>query len=1103
MPTPTLSRPRAALLLTLLALTALAAVVLAPPTNAAPPDDLTLTLSLIEDSDDIIPAGGSLQLRATLSSTTAVPAPALQDISGTLRVSGSQEWEHNGRSSYSVATEYTSPIPIVVAIQPRTAAQGGDIVAATGTAVAVQPRTAAQGGDIVAVGAPYDAVGHASEAGSVDLFIAGKFVKRLTAPIPGALTANHFGQSVAVGGGYVVVGAPGTNKAYIYDAAGEWLATLKPPTGIINGLGTSVAIDDAGETIVVGAPRGYSGDNLSGAAYVFLKPDGAEWASANSDAARRLTGYLANREAGNFVGEIVAISGDGNVIIIGAPFRDTDGTGNHRNGGVLVFEKGSGWTSPDEMPEARLLADSDRTELRVGRSVDVNYDGSVIVASGHGHYDSLKDTWAGAAFVWTRNGANWADQGDNDVFTLTDADSVNGDLFGHTVAISDSGKRVVVSNAWKQADNYQAGEAHVFEVANVNDWADDSAADIVLTSPQSEAQLFFGSGLALDGEHTLVVGQTESTTFLGAESTHFSIHFQGAVNGIFTSHGRAYAFDLSAANAQASALQLNGDMLPCSSRLLDGTTTWTCSVDLDITPGNAPMITIPAGTPDGAFTISANFTVDGKENITATLPVTIGTVNEADHAEFDFAQDPGDPEITGDKDEKPYPPEIAAGDSTQLQLKILSSVDKPAGADSVSTLLFTTNMGSLNLLKPTDAAMGDCDLTCQIDVTKLNAANSGDIVVELTHPGAGKSGTAMVRAQVLPKTGGALLPIDPVTVILSGPAAELTISEPATGVLNINTATGDNDDAETRDRLRFAVSATDASGNKANVPATPRNTTIKDPEGKVVWRSASNTGDANFDVAWPLTRTETAGTVPGRAPNVVNVLTADGKLQVELDVDATAAAPLKSGEYTLEVTAGTLTATRTFMVSGGPETITISEPDSDALTIGGRFSLTAALTDAAGAAVPDGTTVKFNLTPTGPLPVLVEVRKQTTTTDGQASVTYEVISAGRASVRVSAGEAGEVRLITTTAPTPAAPPTPTNPADSLSPRMPNEYTTWLGQGTTTASALLDGLGEGFSSILLWHEGKWLRYGIADGQLIPNSINFEVTRGAILWLGSAN
>ena len=1062
-----LARPRIPLLAALFALAALAVAVLAPPTSAAPPDDLTLTLSLIEDSDNIVPAGSSLQLRAALSSTTQDPEAL--DISGTLRVSGDQEWEHNGRSSYSVATQYTSPSP-------------ND--ASTGWVVAVQERTAAEGGDIVAVGAWFDDIGGVNRAGSVDLFVAGRYQKRLTAPTPAA--TSYFGQAVDVGGGYVVVGERGANKAYIYNEEGTLLATLSASSPI-GQFGFGVGIDDSGETIVVGSRRGYSNQNTSGAAYIFTKPTGG-WADATTSTAATVTGHQAGNESGKNVGGVVGISGNGEVVIIGARFRDTDtsattGTstnaGNDHNGGVLVFVKPDDdeWdtSAADTTPDARLLADDDIFRLRVGTSVAINKDGSVIAASGNGHYGTVKNVWAGAAYVWEMPTGGWSTTAiQPDGFKLTDAENVNGDLFGHKVAVSDSGNRVIVSNAWKSADDYKAGEAHIFDKP-AGGWADDDTADTVLTSPQSEAQLFFGFGVAIDGENTVIIGQTENIEFLGADS-------------IFTDHGRAYSFDLSAADPQASAVRLNGDMLPCSSILLDETTTWTCPVDLDTTPGQAPMITIPAGTPDGTFTISANFAVDGKENITATLPVTIGTVNEADHAEFDFAQDPGDVTITGDKDEKPYPSAIPAGESTRLQLKILSSMDRPAAANSVGSLLFTTTSGSLRLLKPAGAASGTCALTCQVDVRRLNAANSGDIVVELTHPGVGKSGTATVRAQVLPKTGGSLLEVPSVTVTFSGEAAKLVISEPATGVLNVNTATGTNDDAETRDRLRLSVSATDASGNNANVPASG-STRILDPEGKVVWRSSSPT--SNFAVAWPLKK----------ADGVTDDKDADDNLQVQIDVNAPDTAPLKNGEYTLEVTANSLKATQTFTVSGGPETIVISEPDSDALTIGGRFTLTATLTDADGGAVPDGTPVTFKASATGAQPVLVEVRKTAKTTDGQASVTYEVIAAGRDSVRVSSGAAGEVRLITTTDSTPVAPPAPVNPADSLTPRMPNDYSTWLGQGSTTAAALLDGLGSGFRSILFWDEGRWLRYAVSDGRPVPSSMNFEVPRGAILWLSN--
>ena len=1105
-----LARPRIPLLAALLALAALAVAVLAPPTSAAPPDDLTLTLSLIEDSDNIVPAGGTLQLRAALSSTTQDPEAL--DISGTLRVSGDQEWEHNGRSSYSVATQYTSPSP-------------ND--ASTGWVVAVQERTAAEGGDIVVVGARHDDVvvggNTIDKAGSVDIFINGKYVQRLTAPTP--VTAHRYGQSVAVGGGYIVVGAhgPGTaavrSAVYIYNTAGELQATLTPTAAVVTAssnspmFGTGVAISDDGNTIAVAGRRGYNGQRFNGAVYIFTKAAGADWVDADSSAAAAVTGLQsgASRESGREPGAAVAISGDGTVVAVGAPFRDTDtshnppgstigAAHNSQNGGVLVFVKpDTGWAS-SESPTARLLADDDIFRLRLGGVIDINYDGSVIVANGNGRYGDVipgavnrisggtpvlvpeANAWAGAAYVWVKEGA-WTDESDG--VKLTDADGEPGDLFGHKVAISDSGNRVIVSNAWKSANNFRAGEAHIFDKP-AGGWADDNEADIVLTSPQSEEQLFFGFGVAIDGENTVVVAQNENIDFLS--------QIPGTPN-IFTGHGRAYGFDLAAANPQASAMLLDGEALPCSSRLLDGTTTWTCPVDLDTTaPGQLPMITIPAGTPDGAFTISANFAVDGKENISAILPVMIGTVNEADHAEFDFAQDPGDPTITGDPLEKPYPSAIPAGKSTRLQLRILNSGDMPAAANAVSAVLFTTNMGSLRLLSPLGATTGACDLTCQVDVSKLNAANSGNIVVELTHPGAGKSGTATVRAQVLPGTGGGQLPVDAVTVTLSGPAAKLTISEPATGVLNINTATGDDDAAETRDRLRFSVSAADASGNEANVPTAPRSTLIKGPDGAIIWRS-SDANNTNFAVAWPLKKAgATAGaTVDDKDPA--------GNLQVELDVNAPAAAPLANGEYTLEVTAGAIKAAQTFTVSGGPESISFGEPDGE-LRVGEQFTLPVTLADAAGAAVPDGTTVTFTLTPTGALPVLVELRKKTTTTDGQASVTYQVISAGRASVRVSSGDAGDVAVISTTD-LPAEPAGPVNPADSLSPKMPNEYSTWLGEGTTTASALLDGLNNGIDTILLWRNGEWLRYGVLDGRRIPGAMDFEVTRGAILWLGSAN
>ena len=741
----------------------------------------------------------------------------------------------------------------------------------------------------------------------------------------------------------------------------------------------------------------------------------------------------------------------------------------------------NGWVSRVTANSVIRPAHTD-ADFHLGSSLDINRSGTVIVAGAAGIATST--THAGAAFVYYDSGADWStafitDVSSELVATLSDDDSANGSQFGSAVAVSDSGDEVAVGNA-------RAGHnTHVFKRDGAT-WADDAEADYVLTGGT-----YFGTSLAIDGENSLVVGQPERNAANSPAST---------------GHGQAYAFDLSATNVQASSVPLDGKLGVCSSRLLDGTTTWTCPVYINIgttdTDKTAGQITIPAGTPDGTFTISANFTVDAKTNITAVLPITIGKVDEAASATFGPALNPGDPTISGDPAEKPYPTEIAAGENTRLLLRILNSEGKPAGAGAVSAVLFTTNQGTLSLLNPVGAVQsgGTCNLTCQVDVSKLNAANTGAIAIQVAHPGAGKSGIGTVRAQVLTSAGSGQLSIDPVAITFSGAASTLTISEAATGVLNVNTASGaegtddEKDARETRDSIRLSVSATDASGNKADVPTAARSTTIKGPDGTVVWRSSTATG--TFEVRWPLQKAGATATSPD-----VDDLDSAGNLQVEVDVDALATAKLAGGVYTLEVKAGSLTQTQTFTVSGGVANIEFSEPDGE-LTLGGRFTLTATFTDADGGAVPNGTEVEFKEVQSSAAQVVVVVRKGTTTKDGEASATYQVVNTGRVSIRAGAGDAGNITLITITevAEEPAA---PTNPADSLTPKMPNEYSSWLGEGTTSASALLDGLGDGFGTILRWYNGEWLRYGVVDGRKIPGAVDFEVTTGAILWLGGGN
>jgi trimeric autotransporter adhesin len=180
-------------------------------------------------------------------------------------------------------------------------------------------------GDTIAVGAPFEdssdgsneADNNATEAGAAYVFTrsgtAWTQQDYLKASTPGA--SDYFGFSVAISGDTLVVGAPyedsSAGAAYVYVPNGSgwdqeaYLKASSPGAG--NYFGESVAI--SGDTVVVGA---YGEDSSAGAAYVFV-PNGSGWDQ------ERLT--AANAEVDDYFGESVAISGD--TVVVGASYEDS------------------------------------------------------------------------------------------------------------------------------------------------------------------------------------------------------------------------------------------------------------------------------------------------------------------------------------------------------------------------------------------------------------------------------------------------------------------------------------------------------------------------------------------------------------------------------------------------------------------------------------------------------------------------------------------------------------------------------------------------------------------------------------------------------------
>ena len=157
-------------------------------------------------------------------------------------------------------------------------------------------------------------------------------------------TLDRFGNSVAISGDTVVVGAPSdddkgedSGATYVFErdqgGIGNWgqgAKLLASDDAAADRFGVSVAI--SGDTMVVGAV--FDGDNGidSGSAYVFERDQGG------TDNWSQVTKLLASDGAeGDAFGFSVAINGD--TVVVGADFDDDNGI---NSGSAYVFERNQG-----------------------------------------------------------------------------------------------------------------------------------------------------------------------------------------------------------------------------------------------------------------------------------------------------------------------------------------------------------------------------------------------------------------------------------------------------------------------------------------------------------------------------------------------------------------------------------------------------------------------------------------------------------------------------------------------------------------------------------------------------------------------------------------
>jgi len=179
--------------------------------------------------------------------------------------------------------------------------------------------------------------------------------------------------------------------------------------------GDAISLSADGNTVIIG---GRQDNGYIGAAWIWVRSDGV-WSQQGPKLVG--SGGTANSQQGCSVG----LSADGNTAIVGG-WLDDDGAG-----AAWIFTRSGGvWSQQGP----KLVAPDTVRKAHQGISVAISGDGDTAIVGGN------LDGAFGAAWVWKRNGGVWSRQGAK----LVGTDSVNASNEGFSVALSGDGSTAIV-----------------------------------------------------------------------------------------------------------------------------------------------------------------------------------------------------------------------------------------------------------------------------------------------------------------------------------------------------------------------------------------------------------------------------------------------------------------------------------------------------------------------------------------------------------------------------------------------------------------------------------------------------------------------------------
>jgi hypothetical protein len=309
---------------------------------------------------------------------------------------------------------------------------------------------------------------------------------------------------------------------------------------VLSGDGNTLAISASNEDSNTTGINGSQMDNSSpdsGAVYVFIKT-GNIWTQQAFIKA-------SNAESNDLFGRNIALSIDGNTLVISAELEDSSATGINGNqldnsllnsGAVYVFNRvGITWlqeayikTSNPNVGDAfgSAFNSFNIAHGQSGKSMAISNDGNTLVvgvgkessnATGiNGNQFDNSAFGSGAVYVFVRSGSTWTQQA-----YIKSSNTETGDYFGASTALSGDGNTLVVSAPSEdsdatgingnQADNsiVTSGAVYIFKRIGIT-WTQQTYVKASNTSTDPWNTLLsdgFGYAIAISGDgNTLAVG---------------------------------------------------------------------------------------------------------------------------------------------------------------------------------------------------------------------------------------------------------------------------------------------------------------------------------------------------------------------------------------------------------------------------------------------------------------------------------------------------------------------------------------------------------------------------------------------------------------------